>query len=473
MRTRKRPFATVCLTTLVLACGSGAQAQTFKAVTDTKSPDGIDYAFRTVVGAKQLAIAVQWPVDAANAPTGQEGLPSLATRLLFFGGSNGRSWGGLKSEFKDLDATFRIQARPDTVRLIFVAPTDSARDAAALANIVLMKPDFDEEWLARIKTSYLRALKQSRQFAGTKLGLATQRYVLGDHLYGRISPFVDSGMISNVKRTAIVEWHRNTFVRQDMKVTVAGAGGPSEAGPIIDALFKGLPAAPTKPLRTSPMPKLHYDGKTILIADPTAKKSIIFMFGEIKRFNSVTSARSKIALDFLGRESQSRLHKALRSNLGLSYGVSLRTTTIQKRIKVFAITTQVETAKVGLAVESMQDAYKSFVRDGVTQMELDATRDRALQSLERLAKSPLAVAGLTQEIRGFGYPDDYAQRIPAYLKSTTLKDMNPHIASVLPKRSETLTMIITSNPKGIVADCVVQSHREIGRCTEKRNDNRT
>lgn len=352
-------------------------------------------------------------------------------------------------------------------------PTDSAREAAALANVVLTKPDFDEKWLARMKAGYLRALRQSRQFAGTRLGLATQRYVLGDHLYGRLSPIVDPGMISNVKRTAIVEWHRNTFVRQDMKVVVAGASGPSEAGPIVDALFKGLPAAPTKPLRTSPMPKLRYDGKTILIADPTAKKSIIFMFGMVKRSNSITSARNKIALDLLGRGSQSRLHKALRSDLGLSYGVALRTIPIQNRIKVFAITTQVDTAKVALAVETVQSAYETFVDQGVTQKELDATRDRVLQSLERLAKSLLAVAGLTQEIRALGYPDDYAQRIPAFLRSTTLKDMNAHIASFLPRQSRTLTMIITSNPKGIAADCVVRSHQEIDRCIEERNGNRT
>jgi zinc protease len=465
--------ASAGLAGLLLTIGSGAHAGGFQAIQDIKTPGGIAFAFRVVPDDKRLAISVRWPVDLANAPIGQEALPYVASQLLFLGGSDGRSPSALKSEFKDFGAKFFIGAQDNHVFLNLVMPISSGLEAARIANLVLTKPDFDEKWLTRIKAMTVRALIQRRQFAGTKLALAVNRYVMGDHLYARTAPFASEAMITNVKRSSIVEWHRNSFVLQGMKVFAACACSPNVAGSAIDALLKSLPAAPTTPWLTSPVPSLRFDGKTVVIADPSAKKSIVAMYARIKWSKTLSAARTKIALDILGRGTQSRLFKALRSELGLSYGTNVRTSTIGQDVRLIVIATEVDTSKVALAVNTLHKAYAAFVDAGVTRKELDSSRDRALQLYERMAKSVWGAVGLTQSIRIYGFPDDYAQRIPSVFKRTTITQMNAHIAAVMPKRSEMLTFIITSNPKGIDANCTIRSHKEIDRCISKSQEDRS
>ncbi len=464
MRTLAKTSTCVALSMFV-ASMTIATADQNDATTTLTTPNGLSYVYRPMSDAKRVAILITWPTRLSLIPKGQEGLPYVAARSMLLGGAEGRRSNELKMELADLDSGFQIKAEPDFFRVMLAAPVENGLKAASLANRILLKPDLGREWFERSKSQILRMGAQQRSSALGQSLLVARQYAMGDHPYARATtPFYSDSLVAAVDHTAVVSWHRNAITRQGMKIVASGQGDPKKIGQTIDRFLEGLPDGSNAEQASDALPQFRLDGKTVVLEDPNAKKSVVMMFGEIPLARDLSDARSNLAVRILGEGPNAHLFKKLRTELGLSYRVTARTIMMQGRKKFLGIAGEFESAQVMKAVGAMHQTYDAFVRTGVSDEELAAVRDQTLLKFDKAMKSPMASAMSVMEGVISGFEVGTVDRIKPYLLDTTADQMSAHIASTFPRRDDMLTVVVTPRATGSVADCTVQSVEDVKAC---------
>ena len=462
---RKQSVTSFCLALATFAATiASAQAAQNDATRALKTPSGLSYAYRPISDAKRVAILITWPTKFSLVPKGQEGLPFVAAKLMLLGGADGRQSNELKSEFADLDSQFGINAQPDFFSVMLAAPIENGVKAAGLANSVLLKPNLGQEWLKRTKSVFLQQAAQQRSSVLGKSLIVAQQYAMGGHPYARVEPFYPDSVITSIDHRAVVDWHRRALVRQGMKIVATGQGDPKQIGQTIDRFLEGLPGGSGAAQENDALPDFHLDGKTIVLEDPKAKKSVIIMFGEIPWAKTLADARSNLAVRILGEGPNARLFNELRTALGLSYRVTARTTQSQGRKRFVAIQGEFENAQITKAVDAMHQTYDMFVSGGVNDKELAAVRDQTLLKFDKAMKVPMSAAGAVMVGRIAGFEDGVLDRVKPYLMQTKSDEMSAHIASFFPRRENMLTVVVTPSAAGIAADCTIRSVDEVAAC---------
>jgi predicted Zn-dependent peptidase len=175
--------------------------------------------------------------------------------------------------------------------------------------------------------------------------------------------------------------------------------------------------------------------------DTSAKKEVVIMYEDTEQayiffgapfnysYKEADQYKAKIAEYLLGGAGfGSRLMEEIRVKRGLTYGVysSLRRT---KSVSYLSGYMQTKLSTQDEAKGLIQSVVDAFVKDGITQNELDSTKKFLLGS------EPLRTETLSQRL-GRAYSDyynerplDFSQTQLAKIESVTLKEMNDFIQS--------------------------------------------
>ena len=182
------------------------------------------------------------------------GLASMTNHLMF-SGSAGIGEQELMNSFADIGAQVGSNFNRDQSSFSLRTLSDKKTKAIDLFKLVLHKPDFDQNILARETKRYVANISQAETMPEA---IATKKFmksIYGNHPYG----FPSSGTIDSlnrIKSTDLKNFYSNYYIANQAVIVIVGDVSNKQAKSIAEELSKGLPI--NKNIKEHPRCKKSY-----------------------------------------------------------------------------------------------------------------------------------------------------------------------------------------------------------------------
>jgi zinc protease len=173
--------------------------------------------------------------------------------------------------------------------------------------------------------------------------------------------------------------------------------------------------------------------------------------------------RAQIAIAVLGGGVNGRLMKAVREQLGATYGISAALQAYDEAARGLLIHTPVANDKAKDALATIRSEYARFYADGVTDEEIEPRKSALISGNREIARRGPALAGYLLALMLQGFPDDHIATYDARVRALDRGVINETIRSNFPAPPLTVVMVAPS-ADGLGADCVIKAPAEIARC---------
>lgn len=294
---------------------------------------------------------------------------------------------------------------------------DFAEVLALLADIV-MAPSLPPEDVELRRGELVTALRQDQDNPGVRAAEGVMALMYGaDHPYGRRA----RGTIESVEaltRERLVAMHATNFAPSLTSVVVVGDVAVQTVVDVATAVFGGW-RKPAPPPPALPHPVRSSSRQRVVI--PMMNKSqadVAYGFTTIARSDPDYFA-FYLMNNVLGQYALGgRLGDNIRERQGMAYYVSsaFDPNIVEGPLLVRA---GVSAANVDRAIQAIDDEIAALVRDGVTEKELNESRQYLVGSMPRALETNVGIAQFLQTAEFFGLGLDYDQRLPDLLGAVT------------------------------------------------------
>jgi len=224
-----------------------------------------------------------------------------------------------------------------------------------IAELVLTEPALDQRWFERIKQNIIDSVAEYHSDSWGIVQKLSGEVLLGNHPYRKAWEYSPIEDIEAITLEDVKNWHRSSFSKNSITVTVAGNLPPESVAKEIDHLFADLPdIPPTQPIEFD---KPTIPGETILLHVPDLPKSIVVINGEFPALNQETESALNLAIHVFGGDKQARLFKSVRSALGASYHFEADTRYYASQYRTLELKGEIETEKVQAALDAKKNLY--------------------------------------------------------------------------------------------------------------------
>ncbi|MCY1708416.1 insulinase family protein [Pannonibacter sp. SL95] len=267
-------------------------------------------------------------------------------------------------------------------------------------------------------------------------------------------------MITKATRADVVEWHRQTVVRTDAKVVIAGDISTEVAGKAVDALLSGLPeGVPASASAAS----ADFTPIRILLHVPEARTSALVFLGPLPPTSQGSELEDILLTNALGGDDKSVLFDAVRTGLRASYGFAAGLDAYTRELRVVALSGEVETAKLAEAEAVVRTAYSGFIH-APRMGDLDA-RKRPLEAIaEQTKRRPGAASFAALMAMMDGQDPNFALTLSSLSKKVTEATVRARAASAFPKAEELIILAVSPDAKALPGACVITSPAEAAKC---------
>jgi zinc protease len=326
---------------------------------------------------------------------------------------------GFAIRSEELAARFSFDAGRDSVSVSAQFLTETAPEAIALLNTALTAPRFDPADLERVRAQMVASLRRDLLDPNTLASQAFAEAAFPDHPYARPSEGTPDS-VAALQRDDIQRAHADAVARDNVHIGVAGDIGPDDLGPLLDALFDGVPET-GKPLPPraefaagAGVDQVDFDGPQSVIAfghDGIGRDDPDFLTAFV--VNEIVG----------GGRFGTRLMTELREKRGLTYGVgsflatNLLGESYQGRLSV-------SNADVPQAIELIRAEWDKLARDGVTQAELDRIKTYLTGAYPLRFDGNGAIAGIMASMQYQGFGIDYVNIRNGLIEDVTLDAAN-------------------------------------------------
>lgn len=356
-------------------------------------------------------------------PVSKSGLTNLTLSLLNKG-TKAQTATQIADTFDQMGAKYSFDVDYDNASVSSSSLSNYREDLMKNYFEVLLTPSFTFSEFKRQKKLLISAIQSRtdnpRGFAAEMLN----SYLFGSHPYGRQvqGSLLD---VKSIRRLDIVNFYKNYVVPQNAILSVVG-DYPSDIIPKLEEVTKNWKgsADSTQTLNVNyPKVEAPKSLEVRFVYKPDLKQTEIRFGGlGIKRSNP-KYLELRLASLILGGSFYSRLMGEVRVKRGLTYSISSYFVPEKDRGS-FLISTFTRHEKVGETVHVTLDTLKKFVKEGVTQEELDSAKalmkgnfPQALETAESLANNLLL-------LRIYGISDDYLKDFYKSVDNISLKDVN-------------------------------------------------
>lgn len=302
---------------------------------------------------------------------------------------------------------------------------DVSSDGLKLLKKLLKSPNFTEETLEKLKTLKVGALKRKENDFDYVARNELKKLIFKD------TPLMNSSSgtiksISKINLDDIQSFLNQTLVLNNLIIV---AGGDIESKQLKNDLEKLLNELPKGQETKNELFKANSNEKVQILKKETQQAYIYFGSPFDINVNDEESYIAKVASFILGGSGfGSRLMEEIRVKRGLAYS-AYGYISVNKSHSYFTGYLQTKNENTNEAKELVSELVNEFVKDGVTQEELDAAKNFLLGS------EPLRVETLSQRLnRSFmyfyrGLAQDYSQKELDKIEKLQLKDLNSYIGS--------------------------------------------
>lgn len=312
-----------------------------------------------------------------------------------------------------------------TVSIRSLSDEQHLEPALELVKQMLAEPRFDDDILARNKAQLMVGLQQQQQDPSSVASLAFNKALFGDHPYAHPS----SGTLETVPTLStqdLADFKSRFLVASNASLAITGDLTLDEAKTLADSLTQVLPKGQPAPTLADPKPLDA--GKRIHIPfDSTQTTVIMGQLGD-KRSNSAAELQSQanfaVGNEVLaGGDFNARLMTEIRKNLGYTYGISGHMAPMLARGS-YQIGFSTRNDKADAAIDATLATINSTLQDGISDEELQLTKDNLKNSFPMSFASNAGINGLLSMMNFYELPDSYLTDYLSRIDKVDLKAAN-------------------------------------------------
>lgn len=369
---------------------------------------------------KTPAVTIQITVKAGSIgdPDDHLGTACLVGRVLDRGTAT-RAAAEIAEGLEDRGASLAITvARHFTSLSCTCLATDVDQILALLADIV-MTPSFPDAELAIQRGELVTQIKQDADNPAVRAMEGLMALVYGPtHLYGRPAKGTAES-IERLPREVLQAFHQARFSPHDVIVAIVGAIAPSRAADAAAAAFGAWthPAAPV--VSVPPVPHSVTRRQVVLPMMNKSQADIAYGFTTISRsdpdyyaFWLLNTAVGQYAMG-------GRLGENIRERQGMAY-YAMSVFDANVAPGPFVVRAGVSAANVERTIRAIDDELHQLLFAGLSQQELDDSRQYLIGSLPRTLETNAGIAQFLVACEFFGLGVDYDERLLDLLGAVTL-----------------------------------------------------
>jgi zinc protease len=249
-----------------------------------------------------------------------DGVASLTAAMLDEGAA-GRTSLEIADAFEMMGARFAVGAGTHTANMTLRVPTPRLQEALALAADVVLRPEFPQHELDRLRTERLTSLVRRHDDPNAIAGALADATLFGaEHPYGRSGIGTDASLRA-ITAADLRSFHSRYYRPNSSTIIVVGDIDRPTAERLLGSAFGGWQRGEVQQVRLTDPPQVS--GRVVYIVDrPGSAQSVV----RLARVGVPRSTQDYYALEvmnvILGGSFTSRLNQNLREDKGYSYGAS-------------------------------------------------------------------------------------------------------------------------------------------------------
>jgi zinc protease len=373
---------------------------------------------------KTPIVAINLAVRAGSIcdPPAASGAMNLLARVIDRG-TESRSGAEIADELDNCGVSLSILVTRHQFSLVCTCLVDDFEPLVALLGDIVMNPTVPENELAIRKGEVVTAIRQDddNPFVRAAEGLMEALYG-ADHPYGRRGKGTIEA-VERMSRETLLCLHGEHFAPSEVTAVIVGDIDTPRVQDVVGEVFGLWRAATPGPVPLRP-PAAALSRRRIVV--PMMNKSqadVAYGFTTIARSDPHYYAYW-LMNHVLGQYSiGGRLGDSIRERQGMAYyvGSTFEANVIAGPLFVRA---GVNPGNVDRAISSIDEELTRLRLDGLTQKELNDSRQYLIGSMPRALETNAGIANFLQTAEFFGLGLDYDVRLPDRLASVTLDDAN-------------------------------------------------
>jgi zinc protease len=313
-----------------------------------------------------------------------------------------------------------------TRHVFSVVCTCLADDFAAVMNLVaeiLMAPTVPDSELAARKREVVTAIRQDDDSPAVRATEALMGMLYADgHPYGRPTKGTIE-IVEALDREPLASLHRRRFAPGVLTAAIVGDVEPSHAGAVVGRAFGAWAASTPAPVQVSRVPPGARRQIRVISMMNKAQADVAYGFTTIVRSDPSYYALWLMNHVFGQYSMCGRLGDNIREKQGMAYYVysALDANVAEGPLLIRA---GVSGSNVDRAIAAIDDEVTRLAREGVTQKELDDSRQYLIHAMPRSLETNAGIATFLQNAEFFGLGLDYDVRLPDLLRAVTRDEVN-------------------------------------------------
>lgn len=423
------------------------------------SPRGIPFLHRFDDSTPFAAISFGWGGLQAATLKEKQALPEVAGSLILQG-ADGTGLNAFSERLADLGASATLNGGPLQFTGSVRAPASKLAEAMALTLTAATTAQPSEKVFQRVLQRVRSAEAQNAVRADANALRAAMTLALGDHPAVRA---LDPARHNQLAAADLAAWRTTALDKSRLRVVASGRLSAADAADIVDRAFADLPAH--APLPAFTWPAIALKPRTIVIEHAT-RQSAIVLLGAATLQDGRDMQIAAIVNGVLGAGGDARLSRAVRGDLGATYGASSSLLTIAPATRLVRMAANVDNDKVAASLEAMRKTYAVWHAEGLKKTELTWSVTGRINTMERAFSDPQTANGLALGTVLAGLPIELLQTTKAFLHGLTDAHVNTFIKMNFPAPDQLVTVIVTPSALGIAAGCVVRALAEVSSCRQ-------
>jgi zinc protease len=354
----------------------------------------------------------------AHDPPALPGLASFATEMLKMG-AGGRSTLDIANRATAFGSTLQTGSSRESSFVVIQALKPNLDETVGLLADAVLRPDFPQAEIDRIRSERLAALRQQRSQPLTTAFKVMWREHFGElHPYGHL-PIGTEQANEQIGRSDLVRAYRGAFVPKNSSLVLTGDLDEGEARALAEKAFgdwKGeapAPAAPAAPTSSA--------DRVLLVDRPGAPQTSLVLSQPGLARTDPDWSKLQLVNQVLGGLFSSRLNQNLREVHGVTYGVESEMTQGVQPGLIY-VSMSVDRGQVAKSAGETVDELRRLKESGITEAELAEAREAVLRSLPSLFRTNGTTASTVARLYALGLPQDYYRRLESRLSKVTVDD---------------------------------------------------
>jgi zinc protease len=329
----------------------------------------------------------------------------------------------IAEELDNRGISVTVSVTRHVLSLICTCLADDFDAVFSLLGQMLIEPSFPPEELAVRKREVITAIRQDEDNPAVRAteGLMALLYPAG-HPYGRPTKGTID-VVERLTRDDLMRLHGDRFAPAGLTAVVVGDVEVNRAQDLVARVFGDWRRPRPSAIPLTPPPPAVARQRLVIPMMNKAQADIAYGFITISRADPEYDAL-RLMNNVLGQYALGgRLGDSIRERQGMAYYVS---SSVDPNVipGPLLIRAGVSPANVNRAVASIDAELARLVEEGVTEKELDESRQYLIGSMPRALETNAGIATFLQTAEFFGLGLDYDLRMPELLRAVTLDQVN-------------------------------------------------